>query len=381
MAIDISKSKKLILMMKNIPVVEFSTDRKIWNVLNWDYLPYRIKGFIKQFKYNENLTEFDNKVAEMDSNFNNLMQLMGFFGDRVLSLDRENGKKIYNLLKLSQRQDGLYRAYISLMFRSVSLSDCYWVKEAGENLQWCDVNLRVNSLNRVVAQVALHGSNLTLNGKYIKTPEISTLGTYAKCWKREDGDLWLYKKGHRGGNESDIEVCVSGLLDKMNVKHIKYVAAKSKDDVCCKCKCMTDDKIGIISGSDFNAYCNACGKTMMNELLKIDSDSVYKMCAVDYLISNTDRHDLNWGLYIENDTNRIIKCHPLYDHNNAFNTDAMRKESGGPYIFTGTTMKEAAIHAVKRCDIRFISKVKKSDFLNTEQYSSFVNRAKMLGLM
>lgn len=42
------------------------------------------------------------------------------------------------------------------------------------------------------------------------------------------------------------------------------------------------------------------------------------MFIVDYLVSNRDRHGMNWGFYYNCDTMKILSCHPLYDHNNSF---------------------------------------------------------------
>lgn len=81
-----------------------------------------------------------------------------------------------------------------------------------------------NPLNKVVAQVALHGKSLTLQGSMV-TPELTTNGACAKAWRRHpNGKLWLYKLGANGNTESRIEVMCSNLLDKMNVEHVHYEA-------------------------------------------------------------------------------------------------------------------------------------------------------------
>ena len=88
---------------------------------------------------------------------------------------------------------------------------------------------------------------------------------------------------------------VSNLLDNCNVKHLKYEAGVSNDEYVCKCKCMTDDTISILSGMDFDMYYNHHDMNARAEALKVDLESIYKMWIVDYLISNRDRHVLNWG--------------------------------------------------------------------------------------
>ena len=39
------------------------------------------------------------------------------------------------------------------------------------------------------------------------------------------------------------------------------------------------------------------------------------MNILDYLVGNTDRHWENWGLLVDNETNRPIRLHDLMDFN------------------------------------------------------------------
>lgn len=116
------------------------------------------------------------------------------------------------------------------------------------------------------------------------------------------------------------------------------------------------------------------------EAIKIDADSVYKMWVVDYLISNGDRHGLNWGFFYNCDTMKILRCHPLYDHNNSFDIAVMNNEDT-PYLYNSSmAMKQAAEIAMKHVDFHFYRDFNKDDFLTTRQYNSFMKRAKELGI-
>ena len=53
-------------------------------------------------------------------------------------------------------------------------------------------------------------------------------------------------------------------------------------------------------------------------ILKKDSYSYHMMNIIDYLIGNTDRHWGNWGFWVDNKTNKVLKLHPLMDYNKAF---------------------------------------------------------------
>ena len=247
-------------------------------------------------------------------------------------------------------------------------------------VRWNDVNLRTNSLSETVAQVSLHGSSLTLRG-IEHTPELNGQGAYAKAWKREPSGLFLYKLGSNEQDlESKIEVMVSKILDKCNVPHVHYYDAESQGRYACKCKCMTNENNAILSGMDFRSYCNVNGLNTNKEIMAIDSDNTYKMWVVDYLISNRDRHGMNWGFYYDPETLKIKGCHPLFDYNNSFDKELM-KDKNAPYLYDKQmTMKEAAQYAIKKVDIHFFDAIEKKDFINPEYYESFIERAADLSL-
>lgn len=374
-------SESMFLMMKDIPVMEINFEEGIFNVLNELYLPYQLKGRIRKIVEDPNASIAYNRRQYNLYYQNNYGAVISFLASRVLSIDRANAKKILGLLNLEQAQDPIYKSKIAITCRAVSLLDKYWLKLGSDNTRWEDVDIRHNRLSNIVAQVALHGSSLILQGK-VHTPELTTHGAYAKCWRREDGELYLYKAGFNGATESKIEVEISNILDKCNVTHLKYTKAMDDGLYCCKCKCMTTDDVSILSAMDFYSYCNVNGMSPTNTALSIDSDSIYKMCIVDYLVSNPDRHGQNWGFFYRDSDMTIFSCHPLYDHNNAFDRERMQDPNGGRSLFyDGKSLRDVAISAMKHTDFHFTSPILKSDFIVESHYRSFMSRARVLGLV
>lgn len=357
-------SDNIYLMHKNTKVMEINLDENIFQVLDSKYIPFELKGI----------------VDNLDKNINNKRDsFITFLSERVLPLSRTNAKKIYNAFSIEQSNSPIYRAQIAITYKAVSLQDNFWIKNINDETSWDDINLRTNSLSEAVAQIALHGKSLTIQGK-VHTPEINGQGSYAKAWKRENGDLYLYKRSAPDGKESEIEVKVSNILDKCNVPHIEYLDAKSGNDYCCKCKCMTTDDISILPASFFMSYCTANGLNPDLELKKIDADNYYKMCIVDYLVSNSDRHGFNWGFFYNSNTMEILGLHPLFDHNNCFDEEIMKNPNMLYQAGNGKTFKEAAKFAKKHTDFHFIKEITKDDFLTKEQYLSFTKRAKELNI-
>lgn len=374
-------SDSMLLMLKDTPVMRINMEECLYSIIDNNHLPYQLKGKFRFYKVNESLGMEYNLRQLRNIDMNNYNVFISFLASRVLPLDRENAKKILRVLRLEQSQTPQYRAKIALSYRAVSLQDNYWVKLEKDKLMWKDVSIRDNKLSRIVAQVALHGSSLSLQGK-VHTPELTTQGAYAKCWVRENGDLYLYKRGYRGDKESRIEVEVSDILDKCNVNHVKYESTHSEGVFCCKCKCMTDDTISMISANELESFCISNNLNFMSEIFRIDSESIYKMMIVDYLISNTDRHGYNWGFLYNCNTMQILGCHPLFDHNNAFDDKEMKNlEGGDSALYKGVSMKKAALNAMRHVNFKFTSKITRKDFIYNEHYKSFMKRAKVLGLI
>lgn len=391
-------TKDIILMMKDEPVMAINFDEGKYDILNQNLLPFDIKGrILAPYPEKESYTKYDITQMNVISR-KNYSAIVHFLSHRVLPITRANAKKIYDLFGFDQIQDEISKTKIALVCRAASLQDNYWIKLNCDKKAWKDVNLRENSLSEVVAQVALHGTSLSLTG-IPHTPELTSLGAYAKAWIREPDGLYLHKLGAPVSNshiesgqpmtgtwESKIEVMVSNLLDACNVNHLKYDAGTSRDPhtgesfYTCKCKCMTTEDISMLSGMDFTSWCNVQGFDPYKKALEIDAESIYKMWIVDYLISNRDRHGLNWGFFYDCNTMEISGCHPLYDHNNAFDLDTM-SDKDRPYLYDNRmTMREAALKAMSNVDFYFTREITREDFLTERQYRSFSERAKELGI-
>lgn len=371
--------KSMLLMFENTPVMSINLDEYTYDTLCEELLPFTIKGKLRKvLTYEEIKSKYDD-IQRNIADSNNYYTILSWLGSRALPLSRKNAKWIYNLLRIEQLSSDNEKAKVAIICRAVSVLDNYWLKLEDDATTWESINVRHNPLNEVIAQVALHGTSLTLQGS-LCSPELTTNGAYAKAWRRHaDGNLWLYKLGANVNTESRIEVMCSNLLDKMNVRHCHYEAGEDDGEYVCMCPSMTDDNISILPGMDFYTYCNANGLNFEKELLKIDADSIYKMWIVDYLLSNRDRHGQNWGLYYKPKTMDIVGCHPLFDHNNAFDNDWMH-DRDKEYQFGNMTIREAAHRAMSRVDFHFIADITREDFITERQYKEFMSRAKELGI-
>ncbi|MBR5356056.1 MAG: hypothetical protein IK121_03955 [Lachnospiraceae bacterium] len=366
-----------LLMQGNRPVLEFNISEGYYKILDEKHLPFSLKGALKFYEEKESYTPKDIKyISAYATNIYNTM--ISFLGNRTLVLSRANAKKLYEAFKLEQKDDLLSRAKVSISCKAISLLDNFWIKQENDPTRYEEVNVRHNSLNKAIAQIALHGDNLTLQGKP-EAPEFTTNGGYPKAWHRDpDGSLWLYKLND-AQSTAKIEVMTSNLLDHMNVKHCHYENRSSRDEYVCACPLMSSDTLNILDGGDFCTYMQRNGIDPDQALQKQCPDDYYKMFIVDYLCSNPDRHLQNWGVYYNPETMKIKGLHPLFDHNNAFDKDVMDNKDYGSH-FLGKTLRENAFYAIKHTDFHFTAPITRDMFLTTRMYESFKERAEDLGL-
>ena len=356
------------LFLKNTLLAEYNNETGEAHIYEPELLPFNLRD-IKGI----------NPVADA------VKKQTGFYNwccTRVLNINRANAKKILNALNLSQSEEGKFM--VSMACHSVSLNDSYWTKLNVEtDLNWDNISLYSNHLSEIIRHIALTG-DLTITGKIDgTTPEVTGQGAYAKAWRREVDGLYLYKADGEMKQESKIEVEISNILDCFNVDHVHYDADAYENDpdlFCCKCKCISDEDTAIVPAEHFFTWCNRQGKDFRQEVLKLDSENYYKMLVVDYLVANTDRHIQNWGFFMDNATGQLTGIHPLFDHNNGFDKNAMENEGYMSIVESGKTMKEVAEYAMKRCDFHLVKPLEKSLFKTTFHYETFVKRCKQLGI-
>lgn len=214
--------------------------------------------------------------------------------------------------------------------RALSVTDCFWLKEEGSKVTWEDVRLYQHSFNRDMIKIACDGfydlepDNYKSLDDDIFTPELTTSGSFMKCWRRNKNGIYLIKFGSNWGigNESRVEALCSDILDKLHVSHIRYEEMKASGKIngvrnkkvyICRCKNMTNEDIGIAPIEELICY-HKTNEKQIWEWVK-SQRGYYEMVIVDYLIRNIDRHTRNWGVYFDTNTGKVLRLHPLMDHN------------------------------------------------------------------
>ena len=214
--------------------------------------------------------------------------------------------------------------------KGLSLNDCYWVVDERFDGKFADYNLFDNRFSNTLSLIAFTGYGSNVRSALRSSPEFTTGGMLAKCWRRVDGKILLFKSGTEGfansGNEPYCEYYAAQVAECMNIDAVKYNLSKWKGRLCSTCKIFTNKNLSYISaGSLVKGSIDDVAK-YYRELGDEYYQSFADMIVFDAVVLNTDRHLGNFGLLIDNDRNRICAPAPLFDHGLSLLTYAMEDD-------------------------------------------------------
>lgn len=199
---------------------------------------------------------------------------------------------------------------------ALSLNDTFWVCPADAALTWREVSLYTNDFSEIISQAAFDGT-ISETDLSSTSPEFGTDGYYAKCWVREDDGICLYKSGSAHYEIEPLsEYLASQLAAELCPGAVPYDMDFYHDKLISKCPLFTSEAVGLAKAS---AVFRGEERTIP-ELLAYFSgigseDAFRRMCVLDALILNTDRHYGNFGVLFDTDTLEIRGMAPVFDHN------------------------------------------------------------------
>lgn len=288
----------------------------------------------------------------------NYRKFLGWINQRHLPLDRANVKLLLNAMRLPQGDT----FEVMLATKALSLNDCYWIASEGD--KWSEVNLYDNPFSEVLAGITLLADikAITIQGQ-ILTPETVGQGTYAKAWKREDGDLWLYKANYNK-RESEAEYICHIIAEILGIGSVPYELVEVRGVTCSRCPNISNKEVSIVPIYDF--YGGEYRDVFDWLGIVPDRDKFLEMLVFDGLVGNHDRHLRNWGVYVNAETTEVIGLHPLFDHNCAIDIETNFVKTPSP-IVSNMTNTELARWAYKRVDHLWGPVAKLKDWYETRE--------------
>jgi len=206
--------------------------------------------------------------------------------------------------------------------RGLSVNDVFWVVEDSFDGRWREYNLYDNAFSDTVALMAFTGGGSFARQQWTSSPEFTTNGMLAKCWRRRDGVVTLYKSGTEGavnaGFEPYSEFYAAQIAEAMDLPHAAYGLSMFKGRLCSTSPLFTSDKFGFIPAGRLVDVREALADPRFADVFFFDA-----------LIFNTDRHLGNFGYLVNNDTNEIVGAAPIFDNGYGLFSLAVYKDGDG----------------------------------------------------
>ncbi len=240
------------------------------------------------------------------------------------------------------------------------------VKGEKESITFHEINLYGNHLNNTFIDIALRGRQYTVENKYLAR-DLSTNGCFPKAWQRTREGFRLLKDG--GDHAVDRELLASQISRCFHVSQVLYEEDYFDGEKVSISENMTSTEYSIASMEAFEIYCQNHGQDAKTCILSLDKHNYYMMNIIDYLIGNTDRHWGNWGVLVDNSSNKPVCLHKLMDFNQAFHSYDTPEGANCQTAFgVKMTQKEAAVEAVREVGLNQIKEVEEEVFGRLSQY-------------
>ena len=201
---------------------------------------------------------------------------------------------------------------------ALSLNDSYWIVPANQNYEWQKYNLYTNEFDKALELVAFGIQSQKVSG-FTSSPEYTTNGMLPKCWHRENREIYLHKGSSRiyENGEPYSEYYMAQIAKALGFEHTPYDLREFHGQLVSTCPLFTSADEGYIP----IGYCidantrKEKGFTLIGEVENIyGKESLQNLMLFDALICNVDRHLGNFGMIIDNNTNKLLRPAPIFDN-------------------------------------------------------------------
>ena len=259
--------------------------------------------------------------------------LNDWWHSRIIPASRDGLKFVLHLYDIESA------SILSKRSLGLSLSDQYWIKPVGSDLEWNDVNFFTNEFSTELGEAFFSRGSSKPNINPF-TPDASSNGWLKKKWVRIDGQTYLAKAGSIPLLQQPYnEVVASEILTSLNIPHVDYKVIIEDNRPLSLCKNFINTDTELVpahfirtvlpkskNDSDYQHFLRCA------EYLEIPNveEFLNNMIALDFLIENTDRHYGNFGFIRDVNTLKFIGPAPLFDNGTSLWCEALTTEIGEP---------------------------------------------------
>ena len=229
---------------------------------------------------------------------------------RAIDSHRANSRLLKKALRLTEKDDISTVAHVN----AATITDNYWIRPIDSNLTYNDVKFSDDYFSNLALKGNYDSFNKAATSKKSRTPELTNVGSFEKCWKLRDGKWWMYKKASH--NEMFSELFAYELGNELGFNMAIYERGKG----FIKSLDFTDGaSINFEPASTFmkenEDYHDVI--SVLNNIYPNAIPDYIRMIFLDTIIANPDRHTNNFGLLRDTATGKILGFAPNYDNNMA----------------------------------------------------------------
>ena len=240
----------------------------------------------------------------------NFSDLHAWLESRAIDGHRANSRLLKKALRLAERDD----VSTVLAVHAATITDNYWIRPIGSDLTYADIRFDSDYFSNL----ALHGNydsfNRAASVRSTKTPELTNIGSFEKCWKLKDEKWWLYKTASLGELFSELFVYELGKRLGMQMAECK------RGDHVLQSLDFTNAGEVILEHANSFMGDNDDYEDVIATLQKLCLQAIpdyIRMIFLDTLVANPDRHTANFGLLRDAASGNLLGLAPLFDHNMA----------------------------------------------------------------
>lgn len=288
-------------------------------------------GYIVGIKNIIDADAFPVGVITEDNIKNTVGRLNSWWQGRAIPASRDGLKQIlqaYDIettTKLAARSLGL------------SLSDQYWIKPSGSDIEWQDVNFFTNDFSSDLGDAFFSRGSSKPNINPM-TPDASSNGWLKKKWTIIDGERYLAKAGSVPLLQQPYnEVAASKIMEALGIEHVDYKLIKEEGRPLSLCKNFVTAETEFVpanlirnvlpKSNNDNEYTHflKCAEKLEIPNVKEHIDA---LMTIDFIIENTDRHYGNFGFIRDVNTLKFIGPAPVFDSGTSLWCDSLNTEIG-----------------------------------------------------
>jgi hypothetical protein len=220
----------------------------------------------------------------------------------------------------------LHKNSLKIKSYGLNLSDQYWICPQGKDIDWHSINFFENEFAPDVGNALFGGRPKGTKTNFL-SPDSSSDGCLVKKWIIADDRRILVKAGSAPYYQEPLnEVMASFLMEKLNVPHVDYNLSFKDDKPFSLCDDFITKDTELVAAQRVLQMAKK-EKTMSNykHIIQVCKDKgvadiegcLEKMLTIDYIISNTDRHNNKFLIIINAATHHWMRFAPVYDSGNS----------------------------------------------------------------